>query len=256
MFCINDKKIKRVFNELKVNQTKIIAQNNELLWSSIFHDSIKGKPHLENLSLNIGRWAGNYAFFYVLNRILNDYQPKRILEFGLGESSKFVSTFLEHELPNSNHLIIEQSEDWKESFGMRFKLFKNSRVVVCPLEQRMIQGFASNFYKDLDTVVDGVEQKMRVELRLYQGQLHFVVFLLEGFFELDFVEPGDKALDNEGYHSCDQGYKGHDEEEHKVVEDGVVQSGVLLAAVYGTAQVEVCKDETCGGKGDQKAVQY
>lgn len=150
------KKIKRVFNELKVNQTKIIAQNNELLWSSIFHDSIKGKPHLENLSLNIGRWAGNYAFFYVLNRILNDYQPKRILEFGLGESSKFVSTFLEHELPNSNHLIIEQSEDWKESFGMRFKLFKNSRVVVCPLEQRMIQGFASNFYKDLDTVVDGV----------------------------------------------------------------------------------------------------
>lgn len=150
------KKIKRVFNELKVNQNKIIAQNNELLWSSIFHDSIKGKPHLENLSLNIGRWAGNYAFFYVLNRILNDYQPKRILEFGLGESSKFVSTFLEHELPNSNHLIIEQSEDWKESFGIRFKLFKNSRVVVCPLEQRMIQGFASNFYKDLDTVVDGV----------------------------------------------------------------------------------------------------
>lgn len=150
------KKIKRVFNELKVNQTKIIAQNNELLWSSIFHDSIKGKPHLENLSLNIGRWAGNYAFFYVLNRILNDYQPKRILEFGLGESSKFVSTFLEHELPSSNHLIIEQSEDWKESFGMRFKLFKNSQVLVCPLEQRMIQGFASNFYKDLDIVVDGV----------------------------------------------------------------------------------------------------
>jgi hypothetical protein len=149
-------KIKKVIAELKHNQKKIIIQNNELLWSSIFHDSIKGKPYLENLSLNIGRWAGNYAFFYVLNRILNDYQPKRILEFGLGESSKYVSTFLEHELPSSNHLIIEQSKDWKESFVMRFKLFKNSQVVVCPLEQRMIQGFASNFYKDLDTVVDGV----------------------------------------------------------------------------------------------------
>lgn len=147
------KRIKRVVSELRNNQKKIISLNNELLWANIFHDSIKGKPHLEKLSLNIGRWAGNYAFFYVLNRILNDYQPNRILEFGLGESSKFVSVFLEHDLPSSNHLIIEQSEDWEKSFNMRHKLSKNSKVVICPLEQRMIKGFASNFYKDLDSIV-------------------------------------------------------------------------------------------------------
>jgi hypothetical protein len=150
------KKVKRVVDELRSNQERIISLNNELLWANIFHDSIKGKPHLENLSLNIGRWAGNYAFFYVLHRILNDYHPKRILEFGLGESSKFVSTFLEHELPNSDHWIVEQSEEWKQSFNMRFKLNNNSKVFVCPLEQRMVHGYASNFYKDLGSVVEGI----------------------------------------------------------------------------------------------------
>ena len=59
---------------------KILDQNEELLWAEIYHDSIRGKGELENLSLNIGRWAGNYSFFYVLHRILDTWKPGRILD--------------------------------------------------------------------------------------------------------------------------------------------------------------------------------
>ncbi|MEZ0130278.1 hypothetical protein AB9T88_11140, partial [Flavobacterium sp. LBUM151] len=64
------RRIKQLIKENKERQNRIIAQNEELLWASVFHDSIRGKKGIEDLSLNIGRWAGNYSFFYVLNRIL------------------------------------------------------------------------------------------------------------------------------------------------------------------------------------------
>ena len=108
------KKIKSLINDFRENNKNIISllqlnhiQSKELEWAHIYHDSIRGKKHIENLSLNIGRWAGNYSFFYVLNRILNDYKPEKILDLGLGESSKLISTYLEHYLPNSTHTIVE-----------------------------------------------------------------------------------------------------------------------------------------------------
>ena len=57
-------KIKRLLKENKERQKKIIAQNEELLWASIFHDSIKGKKGIENLPLNIGKLMN--TLFYVM----------------------------------------------------------------------------------------------------------------------------------------------------------------------------------------------
>jgi len=82
------KKIKELIKENRANNNKIYLQTKELEWANIFHDSIRGKKHIDDLGLNIGRWAGSYPFFYVLNRILSDYCPSSILEFGLAESSK------------------------------------------------------------------------------------------------------------------------------------------------------------------------
>lgn len=59
-------------------------QNEELNWANIFHDTIKGKLHLNELGLSPGRRAANYSMLYLMACILNDYKPKRILEFGLG----------------------------------------------------------------------------------------------------------------------------------------------------------------------------
>jgi len=141
----------RIKNLLTRNsQELIISQNKELEWAHIYHDSIRDKAWLSNLSLNIGRWAGNYSFFYLLNRVLNDYKPKSILEFGLGESSKVISTYLDHYLKESYHTIIEQDEIWRDAFNDRFALSSRSTVQIHPLEKKTVKGFETNGYGKIE----------------------------------------------------------------------------------------------------------
>lgn len=158
------KKIKNLVNENRKLHQENLKQIKELEWAHIFHDSIKGKPWLENLSLNIGRWAGNYPFFYVLNRIMNDYKPKSIVEFGLGESSKFISTYIKNELHNTTHQILEQSEDWHRAFNERFELHSNSMVQICPLVIKQINGHEVNCYSEIDELL-----KKKYDLYIVDG---------------------------------------------------------------------------------------
>src|SRR5690606_21955834 len=109
-------RLKRLVAEYRKNHKKEMALLRELDWANVYHDSIRGKEWLQNLPLNIGRWAGNYTFFYVLNRVLTDCKPNNIIEFGLVESSKFISTFLDNYLIQSSHLVIEQNREWYKNF--------------------------------------------------------------------------------------------------------------------------------------------
>ena len=134
-------------------QWTIIGQNRDLKWANIYHDSIRGKEWLNNLSLNIGRWAGDYSFFYILNRILNDYRPMEILELGLGESSKFISAYLDNSLIESNHTIIEQSSQWENVFNDRFTLSSRSSVHILPLQQKKVKGFETKGYEKIEEFI-------------------------------------------------------------------------------------------------------
>ena len=156
-------KIQSLRNFLKNSaqyQTENLALSKELEWAHIYHDSIRGKEYLENLSLNVGRWAGNYSFFYILNRILSDYQPKRILELGLGESSKFISTVLTHKLLDSQQTIIEQDQNWIDGFSKRFTLSDRSNILFCPLIDVELNGFPSFAYQ-------GFKEKVSHEFDLF-----------------------------------------------------------------------------------------
>jgi len=144
-------KIKRLLG--RDLQQIMIKQNQELEWAHVYHDSIRDKKWLKNLSLNIGRWAGNYTFFYILNRILNDYKPKEILEFGLGESSKVISAYLDNYLIDSNHTIIEQNDKWRDSFCNRFTLSSRCSVQIHPLQKKNVKGFEINGYERIEDLV-------------------------------------------------------------------------------------------------------
>lgn len=147
------KKIKLLIYENRQSHKENLLQLKELEWAHVYHDSIRGKEWLGKLPLNIGRWAGNYSFFYVLNRILNDFQPSSILEFGLGESSKFVSAYLENELVKASHLIIEQDNNWYKNFKNRFQLSSRSNVKICPLYKRSILNYEVNSYTGIREVI-------------------------------------------------------------------------------------------------------
>jgi len=155
------KKIKQVINEfrersdnLKASGEIIQNQNAELLWANIYHDTIRDRKWLQDISLSPGRWAVNYSFLYFLTRILIDCKPNKIIEFGLGESSKIISSFLQNELNNSTHLIVEQSIDWIDSFSSRFQLSKNSNILYLELEKQIINGFSVNTYKNINEKIN------------------------------------------------------------------------------------------------------
>lgn len=148
------KNIKGVVKKMITNQEEILKLSQESEWANVYHDSIRGKKWLEELPLNIGRWAGNYSFFYVLNRILNDFKPKSILEFGLGESSKFVMCFTENLLLDTSHLIIEQDPKWKDIFISNNNVSNNTIIKVCQLAKIEVKGFKTNSYCNLDSEIN------------------------------------------------------------------------------------------------------
>ena len=143
------KKIKKVIKEHVKLQRLSYLQLKELEWSQIFHDSIRGKKALETLPLNVGRWAGNYTFFYLLNRILTDYKPNNIIEFGLGESTKFISTFISNYALESKLVTIEHDENWKNLFLENFQVVNNSKIELLKLTKNNVNGYISNGYHDI-----------------------------------------------------------------------------------------------------------
>ena len=148
------KKLKRLLKENRGYHKKQISLLQELEWANVYHDSIRGIDWLENLPLNIGRWAGNYAFFYVLHRILQDCKPDRILEMGLGESTKFISKYLENSLTNSTHLVIEHDKQWSNKFTANFELSERTKICICPLEEKTTLGFSYNSYSNFENAIN------------------------------------------------------------------------------------------------------
>lgn len=148
-------KLKQLVKENRYNQQLILAHAREAEWASVYHDSIRGKAWLENLPLNIGRWAGNYAFFYVLHRILDEYKPLKILDLGLGESSKFISTYIKNQLHQSIHHIVEQDNNWLLAFQAKFELTANSTIYHCPLTQLEVNGNHVNSYQNFEETIKG-----------------------------------------------------------------------------------------------------
>lgn len=146
-------KIKKWLYKIKSNQEKIINISKENEWAHIYHDSIRGISWLENLPLNVGRWAGNYSFFYLLNRVLKDYKPKSVLEFGLGESTKFVTSYIENYLTNTRHVVLEHDEKWKSRFLENNKISSNTTINTIPLVKQEVNGYEVNMYEKINEFV-------------------------------------------------------------------------------------------------------
>src|SRR5690606_2190089 len=75
-------------------------------------------------------------------------------EFGLGESSKFVSAFLDNYLTQSSHLVVEQNREWFENFTANFKLSKNTKVKICNSISKNVKGIETNSYENIDELTD------------------------------------------------------------------------------------------------------
>lgn len=142
--------IKTLVQENRVNHKILRLSNKELEWANIYNNSTKGIQFLDTLPLNIGRWAGGYAFFYILHRILNDYKPLKILEFGLGESTKLIDAYLKNELTETTHTVLEQDSDWESAYLKRVNFSSRTQIKVLPLVKKTVKSFEVWGYQDVE----------------------------------------------------------------------------------------------------------
>jgi len=156
-------KIKKVYGWIQESyKNSIITKkhSSELIWANVFHDSINDRPWLKNLPLSPGRMACNYSFLYILTKTLINIKPKRILEFGLGESSKLISTIITYELTESIHHIVEHDHEWISFFSNNYSLSNNSKIIQSDLIVNNINQLPHYSY-------DNISDKLNSDYDLY-----------------------------------------------------------------------------------------
>ena len=86
-----------------------------LLNSQIFRSAIEDCDWLKYKSFVPGGWAMDNAGLYTLFRVINNMKPKRILEFGLGQSSLMIHQYTSF-YNDAIALTIEHDTEWTEFF--------------------------------------------------------------------------------------------------------------------------------------------
>lgn len=157
-------------NNLKSQLDLVLRNTNELVYSNVFHDTIKNSEWFKNIPLSLTSWAIGYNFAYILYRTLNEIKPKKILELGLGQSTKIVNEYAKH-FKNVKHDIVEHNKEWTEFFKnstdmsdmVNFHLLTNIKRKYNGVELNSYKGFKKEFEKQkfdlmlIDAPVGGTE---------------------------------------------------------------------------------------------------
>ena len=101
----------------------------EICWAQVFNSTIANSAWLKDRSFSPGRWAMGYPGLYVLYRILNDVRPRRILELGLGESTKMTAQYAASR-EDAVHAVVEHDERWLDFFETQRGAFTSRTEVV------------------------------------------------------------------------------------------------------------------------------
>lgn len=116
---------------------------SEAVWAEVFNNAISGSAWLKNTAFSPGHWAVGYSALYVIYRVLNEARPKRILELGLGQSTRMIAQYAAaHE--DVEHTVVENDAEWIAFFKNDFALSEHTKIV--RLETEMVP------YKDAEAV--------------------------------------------------------------------------------------------------------
>jgi len=127
---------KEIENDLKT----IIGQNAELIYSQVFHDTIKGSEWLPgDFPFSPGRGALGYPALYVLYRILDEIRPQSVLEMGMGQSTKMIALY-NHKHKECRHCVVEHDQKWIDFFCNHFELPGTTEVVQLPITDIPVTG--------------------------------------------------------------------------------------------------------------------
>lgn len=117
--------------------------SEEGVWAAVFNDTIARSPWLKDKTFSPGRWAVGYPYLYAMYRVLNESSPKRILEFGLGQSTRMIAQYAAA-FDDVEHIVVEQDPAWVEFFRRNFQLSSQTEIVTLDYEMTP--------YKDTEAV--------------------------------------------------------------------------------------------------------
>ena len=135
--------ILKSIGQLNSQQQMATKNASEAVWGEIFNNSITGCDWLKDRSFYPGRWALGYPALYVLFRILNNVKPLRILELGLGQSTRMTTQYASTN-PDIEHIVVEHDNNWISFFRKENELSENTEIV--QLDREFIE------YKEAESV--------------------------------------------------------------------------------------------------------
>lgn len=116
---------------------------SEAVWAETFNNTVNGSAWLKNTAFSPGRWAVGYPVLYVMYRVLNEARPQRILELGLGQSTRMIGQYVAtHE--GVEHVVVEHDPEWIAFFKNDFAL--SERTEILQLDREMVP------YKEVEAV--------------------------------------------------------------------------------------------------------
>ena len=123
-----------------VNSSKDISResrniNKEILWAETFNNTVSGSDWLKDKSFSPGRWAVGYQYLYAVYRILNTVKPKKILELGLGQSTKLLSQYAKAN-KEVKHIVVEHDQEWIDFYKKENEVAENTEILKIEREYR------------------------------------------------------------------------------------------------------------------------
>ena len=146
-------KIEKISIDIKKIELNLDAESRENNYFRRFLLSINGRL---NSPIFPGNWAGDFAFFYTLSRVLNDFKFKKILELGAGQSTIFINDILRNS--DVQHYIVEHDEVFIEKTKVQLNDCNKVNFIKTDLLKRKVSDEIENFmYRIEDINVDEVD---------------------------------------------------------------------------------------------------
>lgn len=141
-------------NEINGLLHLVRRQNDELLFANLFRDSIQSSDWLKDKAFSPYRSAANYSLMYKLFKIYDVYKPKRVLEFGLGQTTKLTLQYLASS-PEASGVVIDDDQEWISVYKPQIDKLKNFDVKKLSIRDFNRQGlYQQNAeYDGIETVI-------------------------------------------------------------------------------------------------------
>lgn len=136
----------------KLNRLDLFVK--EIHFSSVFKDTILDSEWLLKKSFSPRGGAASYSLLYLIYRILNEVHPEKILEIGMGQTTKMIAQYSKYY--GKKHVVVESDIDWINAFKSNNGDIIGDNTVFANLPTTMIQydGESVRVYDRFESVVD------------------------------------------------------------------------------------------------------